>query len=80
MSTLSNRIAKMERVHADRGPVALGLVVLPVPGGGFSALGQDFPSAEQARAAFPERTGPCIVVNLEDCRRHAPKPEVDHAA
>jgi len=70
--SIPKRLERLERAAETKTPPAPGLVVLPKPEGGLSAMGRDFATVAEAQAAFPERTGPCIVVGLTDGRREVP--------
>ncbi|WP_207264784.1 hypothetical protein [Desulfovibrio sp. Huiquan2017] len=70
--TFKGRLDRLERVQEDKQPPAPGLVAIPTEDG-FSVNGQSFDSVEDAQAAFPDHTGPLVVVNAVDMRRPAPE-------
>ena len=75
--TFKNRLDRLERFEEDKRPPAPSIVGIATADG-FSVNGQSFDTIEDAQAAYPDHTGPLVVVNARDMRR--PVPEVPNEA
>lgn len=69
---MQTRLEKLERFQEDKQPPAPSVVGFATTGG-FSVNGQVFASVEDAQAAYPDHTGPLVVVNVVDGSRPAPE-------
>ena len=76
MKTMQTRLNRLERVQADRELPEASLVAIPTEDG-FSVTGQNFDTVEAVQTAYPDRTGPLVLVRVVDGSRPQ---EVDHDA